>query len=326
MRRREFVTLLGGTAAVWPLMARAQKPVPVIGFLNSGEPTKRAPLVAAFLRGLAEGGYVEGQSVAIEYRWANGQYQQLPALAAELVRREVAVIAATGGSGPGLAAKAATSTIPIVFSGGGDPVQLGLVQSLNHPGGNATGIVNISIELTSKRLELLHELVPATSQIGFLVNTDDPSGHTQLILLQRAAQILGLNLNTQNVGSEHDIETVFATLSNQSVGALLVADTPLFVDGREKIVALAALHKIPAIYGFREFAAAGGLMSYGAVLVDSYRLVGVYVSRLLKGEKAANLPVMQPAKFEFVINLKTAKALGLAIPPGMIARTDEVIE
>jgi putative ABC transport system substrate-binding protein len=326
MKRRKFIKLLGSAVAAWPLAVLAQKQVPLIGFLNSGEPTKRAPLVAAFLRGLGEGGFVEGQSVAIEYRWAKGQYQQLPALAAELVRRQVGVIAATGGSGPGLAAKAATSTIPIVFSGGGDPVQLGLVQSLNHPGGNATGIVNISIELTSKRLELLHELVRTTSQIGFLVNTDDPSGHTQLTLLQRAAQMLGLHLNVQNVGSEQDFETVFVTLTNQSVGALLVADTPLFVDGREKIVALAARHAIPAIYGFREFTVAGGLMSYGAILEDSYHLVGVYVSRLLKGEKPSNLPVMQPAKFEFVINLKTAKALDLPIPPNMLARADEVIE
>jgi putative ABC transport system substrate-binding protein len=327
MKRRKFITLLGSAVAAWPLAAWAHKPVPVIGFLNSGEPEERAPPVAAFLRGLGEGGYIEGQSVAIEYRWAKGQYQQLPALAAELVRREVAVIAATGGAGPGLAAKAATSRIPIVFSGGGgDPVQLGLVESLSHPGGNATGVTNVGVELTSKRLGLLHELVPATSNIGLLVNTDDPSGHVQLTELQHAALVLGLDLNVQNVRSEHEFETVFATFANQSIGALFIADTPLFLTRREKITALAARHAIPTIYGYREFAVAGGLMSYGADLRDSYRLVGVYVSRLLKGEKPSNLPVMQPTKFEFVINLKTARALGLTIPPIMIARADEVIE
>jgi putative tryptophan/tyrosine transport system substrate-binding protein len=326
MQRRAFITLLGGAAVAWPFSARAQQPAPVIGFLNSGEPTERAPFIAAFLRGLGEGGYLEGQTVAIEYRWAKGQYQQLPALAAELVRREVAVIAATGGSGPGLAAKAATSTIPIVFSGGGDPVQLGLVESLGHPGGNATGIVNVSVELTSKRLELLHEFVPATSIVGLLVDTDDPSGHTQLTELQHAALALGLHLNVQNVRTDHDFETAFANFVDQRIGALFIADTPLFVTWREKIVALAARHAIPTIYGFREFAAAGGLMSYGAELKDSYRLVGVYVSRILKGEKPSSLPVMQPTTFEFVINLRTAKALGLAVPLSLLGRADELIE
>jgi putative ABC transport system substrate-binding protein len=324
MRRRDFITFLGGAATTWPLVARAQSSaLPVIGFMNGGTPKPFEE--AAFRQGVSETGYVAGQNVAIEFRWAEGQNDRLPAMAADLVRRRVSVIAATGTTAA-LAAKAATATIPIVFETGGDPVRLGLVASLNRPGGNITGVTQLSSELVAKRLGLLHDLIPAATMIGMLVNPSDPRAETQTRDTKEAAQALGLQIHILNASSEAEIGTALATLSELRLGALLVGTGDLFSRQPERIPALVARQGVPVIYQYREYVVAGGLISYGSSITDSYRLTGVYAGRVLKGEKPADLPVMRPTKFELVMNLKTAKALGLNIPPGVLAIADEVIE
>jgi putative ABC transport system substrate-binding protein len=324
--RRQFITLLGG-AATWSLAARAQQqPMPVIGFLNSGSAEPLAPMVAGFHRGLKEVGYVEGQNLLIEFRWAENQLDRLPALAADLVGRRVAVIAATGGPVTGLAVKSTTTIIPFVFISGVDPVKLGLVASLNRPGGNATGVNMFITAVEAKRLGLLHELVPAAARIAVIVNPNSPEVDAQLSDLQAAARTNGRELHILRAGNEEEIEAVFATLAQVGAQALLVAGDPLFNGQRDRIVSLAARHRVPAIYEARTYTQAGGLMSYGPNLADMYRQVGVYTGQILKGVKPADLPVIQPTVLELLINLKAAKALGLEVPPMLIARADEVIE
>ena len=331
MKRREFITLLGAAATrsmLWPLAARAQQPaMPLIGLLFRGSCEQMEELMAAFRKGLSEVGYVEGRNVTFELRQARNEQDRLPELAADLVRRQVSVIASPGSDVAALAAKAATTSIPIVFSTARDPVQIGLVASLNRPGGNVTGVSYMNAEIGVKRLGLLHELLPAAKRFAALLNRDDPVAGMSLLDLEAAAAALGLRqLLVLSASSEREIDAVFASLAQQQVSALLVSTDALFVSRREKLVASAARHSIPAIYDLREFAAAGGLMSYGSSLTDAYRQVGVYTGRILRGEKPADLPVQKAVKVEFVINLKTAKALGLTIPPTLLARADEVIE
>ena len=326
LKRREFITLLGAAAA-WPLVARAQQPaMPVIGFLSSRSPGESADLVAAFRRGLAEGGYVEGQNVSLEFRWGEGRYERLTAYAVELVRRAVTVIVTAGGDPAAQAAKAATATIPIVFVSGSDPVKVGLVASLNRPGGNITGVYMLILSLGAKRLGLLHELMPAANPVGILVNPNFADALTQLRDVEDAAQSLGLKLVVQKAGTEFEFETAFADLARQKAGAILVIADPFFTSQRVEIAALAARYAMPAVFELREYAAAGGLMSYGPDLADGYRQGGVYAGKILNGQKPAELPVEQPAKLGLVINLKTAKALGLQIPDKLLALADEVLE
>jgi putative ABC transport system substrate-binding protein len=325
LRRREFITFLGGAAA-WPLAAGAQQPaMPVIGYLNATSPNAYPHLIIAFHQGLNEVGYVEHRNVGFDYRWAEGQYDRLPALASDLVRRQVAVIATSGGDASTLAAKAATSTIPIVFSLGSDPVQLGIVSNLARPDGNLTGIGSWVIRLGPKRLELLRELVPR-KLIGVLVNPNNPTTQMQVQELQEAAHSLGLRLHFDRAGNEREIDAAFATIVEQRPGALLIGADPFFTSRRNQIVALAAHHRLPTIYGRREYAAAGGLLSYDSNLVEVYRLLGTYTGRILKGDKPSDLPVQQASKIELVINLKTARALGIDVPLTLRARADEVIE
>jgi putative tryptophan/tyrosine transport system substrate-binding protein len=324
MNRRQFITLLGGAVA-WPVAARAQQAIPVIGFLNGASPDAYAPFVAAFHQGLKEAGYVDGQNAIIEYRWAEGQYDRLPALVAELIRRNVAVIAATS-SPAAQAAKAATSTVPIVFTTGDDPIKLGLVASLNRPGGNVTGVSNLLVELGSKQLGLLRELVPGTTAVAALMNPKFPGTERQLRDVEAAAHVLGLQLIVLRASTDGEIDAAFATMVQQGGRALLVGTDPFFLVRADQIVALAARHAIPAIYSVREFAVAGGLMSYASDFADSYRQAGIYTGRVVRGEKPADLPVQRSTKFEFVINFKTAKALGLAVPNSMQLLADEVIE
>jgi putative ABC transport system substrate-binding protein len=326
VKRREFIALMGGAAA-WPLAAHAQQPaMPVIGFLHPEALETIREFVAAFHRGLADTGHVEGRNVTVEYRWAEGQNDRLPVLAAELARRRVAAIAAPGSTPAALAAKAATKTIPIVFAVGTDPVEIGLVASLNRPGGNLTGVTNLVVEVTAKCLEVLHEMVPAATQIAFLVNPTNPASDGILREGQAAARVLGLRLLVLNASDPSEIEAAFATLARERAGALLVGQDALFSSRRDQLVALVARHAVPAIYQFREYAAAGGLMSYGTSDSDRYRQVGVYTGRILKGEKPADLPVQQSTKIELAINMKTAKALGLTFPLNLLGRADEVIE
>jgi putative ABC transport system substrate-binding protein len=324
MRRREFITLLGAAAA-WPLTAHAQQSaMPVIGFLNSGTPEGYADMVAGFHLGLKEQGHVVGANVAIDYRWARGEYDRLPALASELVQRKVAVI--VGNSAPALAAKAATATIPIVFSAPGEPIELGLVSSLNRPGGNLTGVTSLAAELGPKRLQLLHELLPAATIMAALINPKSLYGEYQSRDLKTAAANLGLQLHILHASSEGDFERAFATAVQLQARGLVISAEPLFNTWVERLAALAVRYALPAIYQYPEFAAAGALMSYGGSLRDQYRLVGVYTGRILKGEKPGDLPVQQATKLELILNLKTAKALGIAVPPTLRALANEVVE
>ena len=326
MSRREFIKLLGGTAAIWPLAARAQQPaIPVIGFINSASPDEYAPFLAAFRQGLKEAGTIEGQNATIEYHWAEGQYDRLPAMAADLVHRKITVIAATS-TPAAQAAKAATATIPIVFTTADDPIRLGFVASLNRPGGNMTGVANLLVDLGTKQLGLLRELAPGTTTIVALANPNFIGTERQLKDVEAAVRALGLQFTVLRATTEPEINSAFASMTQFTGAALIVAADPFLIAYRDHVVALAARHAIPAIYSVRNFAVAGGVMSYGTDLADSYRQAGIYTGRIIRGEKPADLPVQQSTKFEFVINLKTAKALGLTVPPTLLARADEVIE
>ena len=330
MKRREFIAQLGAVAiscAVWPLAARAQQSaMTVIGFLSSRSPGESEAVAAAFRKGLAEAGFVVGQNVAVEYRWAEGHYDRLPTLAAELVGLKVAAILAAGGPPSALAAKKATSTIPIIFSAADDPVGLGLVGSLSRPDGNVTGMSLFNATLSAKRFELLHELVPTARIIGYLVNPVNPSGGIEVKGVEAAAKTFDVDLQVLSATTDQEIEDAFARAIELRIGAVIVAGEPFFDSRRAKIVELAAKHTIPASYSWRENVALGGLVSYGTSITDSYRNAGIYCGRILKGEKPADLPVMQPTKFELTINLKTAKALGLVVPAALLTGADEVIE
>jgi putative ABC transport system substrate-binding protein len=322
--RRQFISTLGGATVAWPLVAHAQQAaMPIIGFLNGGSPGGFATQVNAFHQGLKEAGYVEGQNVAIEYRWANDQYDRLSALADDLIRRRVSLIVANTPSN--LVVKAATSTIPIVFTTGGDPVRLGLVTSLDRPGGNVTGVTQLSGETSPKRLELLHELVPAAKVAALLVNPTD-AGFTETKEMESAAGKLGLQLHILRASTERDFDGVFANLTQLRAGGLVISPGTFFINHSEQLAALALRHMVPTIYEYRRFAAAGGLASYGGDITESYRLAAIYTGRILKGEKPADLPVQQSTKIELIINMKTAKALGLIVPISLLGRADEVIE
>ena len=324
MRRREFITLVGGAAAVWPLTARAQQPV--VGFMSGRAPDDSAHLVAAFQQGLADRGFSEGQNVAIEFRWADGDYDRLPALAADFVGRGVAVLVGVGGDVSAVAATKATKTIPVVFGMGGDPVKAGMVASFKHPGGNVTGFTLWTNETESKRLGLLRELVPGVPLIGILVNPHLPPSVQELADIEPAAKSVNQQLFVGRANNDAELDAALASFVQQRVGAFLVTAAPFFDTRRDRIIGFAAQHRLPAIYQFREYAVAGGLISYGPNIVESYHDCGIYVGRILKGEKPANLPVLQPTKFDFVINLKTAKALGLTVPPTLLIGASEVIE
>jgi putative tryptophan/tyrosine transport system substrate-binding protein len=331
MKRRDLITLIGGAGATlplaWSLAARAQHGSrPVIGFLRNTDAESSESLVSAFRRGLSESGFIDGQNVAIEYRWANNHDDRLPALAADLVKKQVALIFAGGGSVVALAAKEATQTIPIVFELGGDPVKMGLVGSLNHPGANLTGVALFANVIGAKRVELLHDFTPNAKTIGLLVEPVNPSAKHEIQLAHDAAASLGMRVNVLQARSQDEIDSAFSGLRQSNIGGLIVMATPLFVANRERLVSLAAQHGIPTIYPFRSFANAGGLMSYGDDLNDAFRQAGIYAGRILKGEAAGDLPVVQSTKFELVINLKTAKALGLSVPSSLIAIADDVIE
>ena len=326
MRRREFIALLGATAA-WPLAARAEdSSVPVIGFLSSRSPEESAHLVTAFRQGLAEGGFIEGQNVVIEYRWARGQYDVLPAMAIDLVSHRVNVLTTAGGEPSALAAKRATSTIPIVFGLGSDPVSIGLVESYSRPGGNATGITFLTTLMEPKRLGLLRDLVPGVPLVGILLNPGFPSSERQLQDIEEAARRIDQRIVVAKARSDEELNAAFVALVKAGVGALLVCADPFFDTRRERIVGFAQQHRVPAIYQFREYAVAGGLLSYGISITDAYRQYGVYTASILKGAKPADLPVLQPTKFELVINLRTAKTLGVKISDNLLSLADEVIE
>jgi putative ABC transport system substrate-binding protein len=326
MKRREFITLLGGAVA-WPLVASAQQPLPVVGFLNPASEDTRGDWIAAFYQGLAEAGYVEGRNVTIEFRWAEGQNQRLPALAADLVQRRVAVMVAADGTAAAVAAKGATPTIPIVFMVGADPVELGFVESLHRPGGNMTGVSALAVGTVAKRLQLVHELMPTAEEIAFLRNPTNPNfSGLETKEMQSAAVVLGLRLLILNASSAPEIEEAFANIVAQRVGAFLLGTDPFFISARDQLVTLANRYRIPAIYPFREDVIAGGLMSYGSSNRDSYRLVGEYTGRIPKGESPGELPVQQVTKVEMFLNLKTARALGITVPLPLLGRADEVIE
>jgi putative ABC transport system substrate-binding protein len=327
MKRREFITLLGGAAAL-PMAARAQQPaMPVIGFLGSASPHPWVGRLRAFRQGLSETGYVEGKNVAIEYRWAEGQNDRLPAMAADLVRGQVTVIAAPGSTPAALAARAATTTTPIVFEIVSDPVELGLIASLARPGGNVTGVTSLNAEVGPKRLELLHEIVPTATIVALLVNPTNPTlAESTTKALQAAARILGVQLHVLHASTDQDLDTVFATAGQLRVGALMIGADPFFTSRLEQLAALGLRHALPTAYQFREFAAAGGLVSYGTSLTDTFRLAGIYTGRILNGEKPADLPVQQSTKVELILNLKTARALGVTVPLPLLGRADEVIE
>ena len=326
IRRREFISTLCGAAATWPLAARAQQPaMPVVGFLSARAPGDAPQLLAAFRQGLKDTGFVEGRNVAIEYRWAEGQNERLPGMAADLVRRQVTVIAATS-TPAALAAKAATTTIPIVFEVGSDPVQLGLVASLNLPGGNLTGVTQMNVEVAPKRLELLHELLPTASVMALLVNPTGPAVAEKIHEMQTAAHSLGLELHVLNASSERDFDAVFAKLIQLRAAGLVIGGDAFFLARQEQLAALAVRHAVPAVFETREFVAAGGLMGYGGSITDAYRLAGIYVARIIKGEKPADLPIQQATKVELFLNLNTAKALGITVPLPVSGRADEVFE
>jgi putative ABC transport system substrate-binding protein len=325
MRRREFIALLGGAATAWPVVAHAQDRMPVVGLLSSQAADPAATRIAGFLKGLSEAGYADGQNVTIEYRWADGDYGRLPALAADLVRRHVDVIAAVTQQAA-LLAKAATSTIPIVFNFGGDPVKFGVVASMNRPGGNMTGISMFTAELEAKRLGLFHEMVPNIRAVAILINPTNANAENQTKEMQSAARELGLEIRVQRMSSEGDLDTAFAGIAQSGAGGICAAADPFLASQREKLVALANKYAVPAMWEWPDFVEGGGLMSYGTSIVDAYRQIGVYTGRVLKGEKPADMPVVRPVKFELAVNLKTAKSLGIEVPATILARADQVIE
>jgi len=326
VRRRDFIAFVGGAAAAWPYMARAQRKLPVIGYLSFTSPDERPTLLTAFLQGLEQEGYIPGHAVLIEYRSAEGHYERLPLLASELAALPVAVLVATGGEASARAAKGATSKIPVVFTTGGDPVRAGLVESLNHPGGNVTGVSLIGADLDAKRIQLLHQLLPKANTFGVLLNPNSPSTQRYSADLKSAADKTGVSILELEAGTESEIRSVFSSLQTRQVDALLVTTNPFYEGRKEQIVALAAQFSVPVLYPWREYAEAGGLISYGTSFTESYRQVGVYVGRILKGENPADLPVVQPTKFDFVINLRAAKALKLSAPQDLLIAADEVIE